>query len=186
VGAITEDIDLDERIELLDNFKIGVLDVLVGVNLLREGLDLPMVSLVMILSADREGFLRTERALIQIAGRAARNVDGLVVIYCNKISNSIENFLIETERRRNIQLKWNEENGIVPTNIKEKIIIKKEKDIVDEIDNEVNEKLKKLKSKDIEKIIKELEKNKKNAEKNEDFEAVLQWQIDINKLKKLL
>lgn len=111
---IHSDIDTLERIEIMEGLRMGVFDVLVGVNLLREGLDLPEVSLVAILDADKEGFLRSERSLTQTAGRAARNLNGRVIMYADKITRSMQNTIDETNRRREKQLKYNEENQIVP------------------------------------------------------------------------
>jgi excinuclease ABC subunit B len=106
-----------ERIKILRDLRRGVFDVLVGINLLREGLDLPEVSLVAILDADKEGFLRSERSLIQTMGRAARNADGKAILYADKITRSMENAIGETQRRRAIQEQYNLENGITPTTI---------------------------------------------------------------------
>jgi excinuclease ABC subunit B len=103
-----------DRVEILDRLRAGDIDVLIGVNLLREGLDLPEVSLVAILDADKEGFLRSERSLVQTVGRAARNVNGKVIMYADKITESMRLTIEETERRRLVQLKYNEEHGITP------------------------------------------------------------------------
>ncbi|MGB0850456.1 MAG: excinuclease ABC subunit UvrB [Bacteroidia bacterium] len=103
-----------DRVEILDRLRAGDIDVLIGVNLLREGLDLPEVSLVAILDADKEGFLRSERSLVQTVGRAARNVNGKVIMYADKITDSMRKTIYETERRRTVQMKYNEENGITP------------------------------------------------------------------------
>jgi excinuclease ABC subunit B len=111
------DIDAIERIEILRDLRLGKFDVLVGINLLREGLDLPEVSLVAILDADKEGFLRDARSLIQTVGRAARNVEGRAIMYADRITRSMEAAIEETERRREIQQAFNEEHGIEPRTI---------------------------------------------------------------------
>ena len=117
---IHSDVDTLERVEILHELREGHFDVLIGVNLLREGLDLPEVSLVAILDADKEGFLRSERSLTQTAGRAARNVNGLVIMYADKITNSMKLTIDETNRRREIQTKFNVENNLSPTPLKKK------------------------------------------------------------------
>ena len=114
---IHSDIDTTERVEIIEDFKNGLFDVLVGVNLLREGLDIPTVSLVAILDADKEGFLRSGRALTQTAGRAARNVNGLVIMYADTITQSMQETIYETDRRRKKQLEYNQLHGITPKQI---------------------------------------------------------------------
>ncbi len=114
---IHSEVDTLDRVEILRGLRLGDFDVLVGVNLLREGLDLPEVSLVAILDADKEGFLRSEKSLTQTAGRAARNINSKVIFYADKITNSMQKTIEVTERRREIQLKYNEENNITPTQI---------------------------------------------------------------------
>jgi excinuclease ABC subunit B len=122
---IHSEIDTIERVEILRQLRLGVFDVLIGVNLLREGLDLPEVSLVAILDADKEGFLRNERSLVQTVGRAARNVNGFVIMYADKITQSMQKTIDETLRRRKLQIDYNDVHGLVPTALnksKEKIM----------------------------------------------------------------
>ena len=121
VAYLHSDIDTLERVEIIRDLRLGKFDVLVGINLLREGLDIPEVSLVAILDADKEGFLRSETSLIQTIGRAARNSEGKVIMYADKITRSMENAISETKRRREIQMLYNEEHNITPTTIKKKV-----------------------------------------------------------------
>ena len=125
---IHSDVDTMERIEIIEDFQAGRFDVLIGVNLLREGLDLPQVSLVAILDADKEGFLRSETALTQTAGRAARNINGLVIMYADTITKSMKRTIDETNRRREKQMEYNRVNGIVPTQV-----LKKERNVLDRV-----------------------------------------------------
>jgi len=118
---IHSEVDTLDRVEIMRGLRLGEFDVLIGVNLLREGLDLPEVALVAILDADKEGFLRSERSLTQTAGRAARNLESKVIMYADKITDSMQKTMDETERRRNTQLKYNEKHNITPTSIKKSI-----------------------------------------------------------------
>lgn len=160
-------IDTVERMEIVRDLRLGEFDVLIGINLLREGLDIPEVSLVAILDADKEGFLRSERSLIQTIGRAARNAHGQVIMYADEVTPSMENALKETERRRKIQLEYNEKHGIVP-----KTIVKKVADVLEiSSHDKTNEKVKKKLSKNQkEQLILELEKEMKAAAKLLEFE----------------
>ena len=119
VRYIHSEVDTMERVEILRDLRLGEFDVLVGVNLLREGLDLPEVSLVAILDADKEGFLRNDRSLTQTAGRAARNVNGMVIFYADKVTDSMQRTIDETNRRRSIQIEYNQKHSIIPKNIGE-------------------------------------------------------------------
>ena len=116
------DIDTVERMEIIRDLRLGEFDVLVGINLLREGLDMPEVSLVAILDADKEGFLRSERSLIQTIGRAARNINGKAILYGDRITASMAKAIGETERRRERQQRYNEEHGIVPQGLKKRVV----------------------------------------------------------------
>ena len=132
------DIKALERMEIIRDLRMGEFDVLVGINLLREGLDIPEVSLVAILDADKEGFLRSERSLIQTIGRAARNTDGRVIMYADELTDSMEKAISETNRRRKIQMEYNEAHGITPQTIKKSIRDTIKASIVEETQEEYN------------------------------------------------
>lgn len=121
VKYLHSEIHTIERMEIIRDLRLGKFDVLVGINLLREGLDIPEVSLVAIMDADKEGFLRSERSLIQTAGRAARNVDGTVILYADKMTDSIKKTIDETSRRRDLQLEYNKKHNITPETIRKQI-----------------------------------------------------------------
>lgn len=173
------DIDTIERMEIIRDLRLGEFDVLVGINLLREGLDIPEVSLVAILDADKEGFLRSETSLVQTIGRAARNANGEVIMYADSVTRSMENAIRETNRRREIQKRYNEEHGIVP-----KTIIKDVRDII-EIGTKVqNEKPdSKLSRAEKEALIKRLTNEMRQAAKILEFEHAAYLRDRINKLR---
>ncbi len=170
VKYIHFNIDTIERMQIIRDLRLGEFDVLVGINLLREGLDIPEVSLVAILDADKEGFLRAERSLIQTIGRAARNAEGKVIMYADKITGSMERAINETNRRRAVQTKYNEEHGIVPQTIKKDI-----RDIIEigrseEKSTKKKQAAKKLTATEKEKLIVELTKQMKDASRRLEFE----------------
>ena len=173
------DIDTMERMEIIRDLRLGEFDVLVGINLLREGLDIPEVSLVVILDADKEGFLRSETSLVQTVGRAARNAGGEVIMYADSVTPSMERAITETERRRSIQEKYNKEHGIVP-----KTVIKDVRDII-EIGTKVkNEKpVSKMSRLEREAEIKRLTAEMKQAAKILEFEHAAYLRDKINKLR---
>lgn len=162
-----------ERIEILRELRIGTYDVLVGINLLREGLDIPEVSLVTILDADKEGFLRSERSLIQTIGRAARNSNGHVIMYADKITDSMQYALDETARRRETQIEFNEKHNITPTTINKEIrdVISAHIDIKEDDKTKKKSATKKLTKSEREKLLEKLEKEMKEAARDLDFET---------------
>ena len=163
VAYLHSEVKTLERLRIIRDLRTKKYDVLVGINLLREGLDIPEVSLVAILDADKQGFLRSERSLIQTIGRAARNANGKVIMYADKISESMEIAIKETKRRRNIQEKYNKEHNIIP-----KTIIKEIRDVISNIDSKKDEK--NLSQKEKEKMMIKIEKEMQEAAKNLDFE----------------
>ncbi|MCR5506096.1 MAG: excinuclease ABC subunit UvrB [Bacilli bacterium] len=170
-----------ERSEIIYQLRKGKYDVLVGINLLREGLDIPEVSLICILDADKEGFLRSERSLIQVIGRAARNQNGLVIMYADNMTDSMKKAITETERRRAIQDAYNQENGIVP-----RTIIKEIRAPIHNSDDEISEMIKTTKKgsrKEIQEKIKELEKEMKQAAKEFEFERAAEIRDIILEMK---
>ncbi len=174
------DIDTIERMEIIRDLRLGEFDVLVGINLLREGLDIPEVSLVTILDADKEGFLRSETSLIQTIGRAARNASGEVIMYADSVTGSMERAINETERRRKLQTEYNEKHGIIP-----KTIVKEVRDVLEisSKDTENSDK-KKLTRAEREELIKRLTKEMKNAATLLEFEYAATLRDKIEKLKK--
>ena len=189
VRYLHSDIDTVERVEIIRDLRLGAFDVLVGINLLREGLDIPEVSLVAILDADKEGFLRAERSLIQTIGRAARNVNGKAILYADKMTDSMRQAMEETERRRVKQLAFNQEQGITPRGV-----VKRVKDIIDGVYNaddaraelkaaQERAKYDDMPEKDLAKEIKRLEKQMLEAAKNLEFEKAAHLRDQLAHLK---
>ncbi len=193
-----------DRVEILRDLRLGEFDVLVGVNLLREGLDLPEVSLVAILDADKEGFLRNERSLVQTIGRAARNANGQVIMYADKTTDSMQKAIDETERRRAIQMEYNAEHGITPRTVfKSREAIMGQTKVADSKKQEVGKGKKfyagpeeelsvaadpvvaYMKPEQLEKLIKETQKRMEKAAKELDFMEAAQLRDELNDLKKL-
>ena len=186
---IHSDIDTLERVEIMQNLRKGFFDVLVGVNLLREGLDLPEVSLVAILDADKEGFLRSHRSLIQTVGRAARNVNGKAIMYADNITDSMDKTINETSYRREKQEKYNVKNGIIPKQMEKSFLNTFDKDVqlVNSSYEDFEEDLKSYQTNnEIEKRIKELRKDMENVAKKLDFLAAADLRDKIELLKKKL
>ncbi|MDN5708280.1 MAG: excinuclease ABC subunit UvrB [Planococcus sp. (in: firmicutes)] len=186
VNYLHSEIKTLERIEIIRELRMGVYDVLVGINLLREGLDIPEVSLVTILDADKEGFLRSERSLIQTMGRAARNENGHVIMYADRVTDSMQKAIDETTRRRTIQAAYNEEHGITPVTIKKKIRdVIRATEAAEEAEEYVSKAVegKKLKKEDRMKLVTLLEKEMKEAAKALDFERAAELRDTVLELK---
>jgi excinuclease ABC subunit B len=195
VHYLHSEVETLERIGILRDLRLGVFDVVVGINLLREGLDLPEVSLVAILDADKEGFLRSETALIQTTGRAARHINGRVIMYADRLTDSMNAAISETTRRRAKQLKYNEEHGITPVSIHKAI-----RDITDQLSSDAKDKAMSLgegraeyrtkhdkTSRDeLQKIISEMEKQMKEAARNLEFEKAAALRDEMYELKGIL
>ena len=180
VRYLHSDIDTLERIEIIRDLRLGVFDVLVGINLLREGLDIPECSLVAILDADKEGFLRSSRSLIQTIGRAARNAEGRVILYADSITGSMQTALEETERRRKKQIEYNLQHGITPQTIKKKVSgVMQEMTAKDEKQASPSET---LATKDIDKKLREYNKLMQQAAADLDFETAIAYRDKIKKL----
>ena len=168
VAYLHNEVKTLERLQIIHDLRSGKYDVVVGINLLREGIDIPEVSLIAIMDADKQGFLRSERSLIQTIGRAARNASGRVIMYADEVSSAMDVAIKETNRRRSIQEKFNEEHGIVP-----KTIVKEIRDVISN-NVEVQEKKKKISKKDRELMIINIEKEMKDAAKNLEFERAME------------
>jgi excinuclease ABC subunit B len=186
VAYLHSDIKTLDRVAIIRDLRLGRYDALIGVNLLREGLDIPEVSLVAILDADKEGFLRSERALIQTSGRTARNIKGRVIMYADKITKAIRSCLEETKRRRQIQKQFNEENNITPESVKKEIT-----DMLgsvyeaDYVTVSVEEKMEAYVSGDVPAMIKKLKGEMKQAAKNLEFEKAAKIRDEIRELSRI-
>lgn len=185
VRYLHSDIDTLERAEIIRDMRLDVFDVLVGINLLREGLDIPEITLVAILDADKEGFLRSETSLIQTIGRAARNADGRVIMYADVITDSMRHAIEETQRRREIQKKYNDEHGITPTTIKKAV-----RDLIaiskaaSEPKADMEKDIESMSHKELEKLLKELSKQMHKAAAELDFERAAELRDRIIEIKK--
>lgn len=185
VRYLHSDIDTLERAEIIRDMRLDVFDVLVGINLLREGLDIPEITLVAILDADKEGFLRSDTSLIQTIGRAARNADGRVIMYADVMTDSMRRAIDETERRREIQKKYNEEHGITPTTIKKAV-----RDLIaiskaaTESKADMEKDMESMSRKELEKLLKELNKRMHKAAAELDFEQAAELRDRIIEIKK--
>jgi excinuclease ABC subunit B len=189
VNYLHSDVETLERIAILRDFRVGVYDVIVGINLLREGLDLPEVSCVAVLDADKEGFLRSGTSLIQTIGRAARNLNGVAILYADKITDSMKHAIDETNRRRSIQQAYNEEHGIEPASIIKAIdsdLVKiSNLDYFEIPGHPSQKKLDMVADEDIDKAISRLTKEMKDAAKNLDFERAAEIRDKLRELKEL-
>ena len=187
VKYLHSDIDTLERAEIIRDMRLNVFDVLVGINLLREGLDIPEISLVAILDADKEGFLRSETSLIQTIGRAARNAEGHVIMYADNMTDSMKHAIEETERRRKIQQKYNDEHGITPTTIKKAV-----RDLIaiskaaEEKSKDMEKDLESMDVKELNKLQKELQKKMHKAAAELNFEEAAQLRDRMLEVKKML
>ncbi len=187
VRYLHSDIDTLERTEIVRDMRLDVFDVLVGINLLREGLDIPEITLVAILDADKEGFLRSETSLIQTIGRAARNAQGHVIMYADTITDSMRQAMDETQRRREIQMTYNEEHGITPTTIQKSVrdLISISKKVAAE-ELRMEKDPESMSRKELEKLVKELDKQMRRAAADLNFEAAAELRDKMTELKKQL
>jgi excinuclease ABC subunit B len=192
VRYLHSDIDTVERVEIIRDLRLGEFDVLVGINLLREGLDIPEVSLVAVLDADKEGFLRAERSLIQTIGRAARHINGTAILYGDRVTDSMKAAIGETDRRRRRQEEFNQRMGITPTGVQKRV-----KDLIDGVYDassqrkdakaaQAQEKYERLTEKDLEKELRMIEKQMLDAAKNLEFERAAELRDRLYQLKEKL
>lgn len=187
VKYLHSDIDTLERAQIIRDMRLDLFDVLVGINLLREGLDIPEISLVAILDADKEGFLRSETSLIQTVGRAARNADGHVILYADRVTDSMQATINETERRRGIQQQYNEEHGITPTTIKKAVrdLIRISK-AVEVSHGEMEKDMESMSEKELHQLLKEITKEMHKAAAELNFEAAAELRDKMIEIKKYL
>ncbi|MCI8321371.1 MAG: excinuclease ABC subunit UvrB [Dorea sp.] len=187
VKYLHSDIDTLERAEIIRDMRLDVFDVLVGINLLREGLDIPEITLIAILDADKEGFLRSETSLIQTIGRAARNVEGHVIMYADTVTDSMKRAIDETERRRSIQEQYNKEHGITPQSIKKSVrdLISISKKVAAQ-ELRLEKDPESMSAKELEKLIKDITKQMKKAAAELNFEAAAELRDKLVEIKKLL
>jgi excinuclease ABC subunit B len=187
VKYLHSDIDTLERAEIIRDLRLDVFDVIVGINLLREGLDIPEVTLVAILDADKEGFLRSATSLIQTVGRAARNSDGHVIMYADNMTDSMKQCIDETNRRRSIQMKYNEEHGITPTTIKKAVrdVIAISKSIA-KTEKELEKDPESMDEKELKKVIADTEKQMRKAAAELNFEVAAELRDRLIELKRYL
>jgi excinuclease ABC subunit B len=189
VRYLHSDVDTVERVEIIRDLRLGAFDVLVGINLLREGLDIPEVSLVAILDADKEGFLRSERSLIQTIGRAARNLHGQAILYADRVTDSMARAIQETERRRNKQIEFNQLHGITPRGV-----VKRVRDLIDGVYSEKSDQLALQAGQDLDlsmldedsaaKRIKQLEKHMLEHAKQLEFEQAARLRDEVLRIRK--
>ena len=186
VKYLHSDIDTLERAQIIRDMRLDVFDVLIGINLLREGLDIPEITLIAILDADKEGFLRSETSLIQTIGRAARNAEGHVIMYADTMTDSMKNAIAETERRRKIQQKYNEEHGITPQTIKKGVrdLISISKKVAQE-EMRMEKDPESMSAKELDKLIKDIEKQMKKAAAELNFEAAAELRDKLIELKQM-